>query len=99
MSSVTVGDAAIAVVRPNTEEVQAKGNWVLYQELFADDFADHRPQPGEIPSEGGVRAPYQGPRAAFPDFRPGIHWQVAAGDLKQLGAVPPLSGPITRGNR
>ena len=24
---------------------------------------------------------YKGLRAAFPDFRPEIHWQVAAGDL------------------
>jgi len=27
MSNLTVGDAAIAVVRRNTEEVQGKGNW------------------------------------------------------------------------
>src|SRR5256885_2374422 len=45
MSNSTVGDAAIAVVRRNTEEVQGKGNWNLYEELFADDFVDHTPQP------------------------------------------------------
>jgi steroid delta-isomerase-like uncharacterized protein len=152
MSNSTVGDAAIAVVRRNTEEVQGEGNWALYEELFADDFVNHTPQPGEIPGKDGVRALYQGLRAAFPDFRPEIHWQVAAGDLvttyktfygthqgdflgipptgkkisfytvdamrvvdgkitehwgvatlldllQQLGVVPPLSDPITRGNR
>src|SRR5713101_8117066 len=81
MSNSTVGDAAIAVVRRNTEEVQGKGNWDLYEELFADDFVDHTPQPGTTPDKNGVRVLYKGLRAAFPDFRPEIHWQVAAGDL------------------
>ena len=81
MSNSTVGDAAIAVVRQNTEEVQGKGNWDLYEELFADDFVDHTPQPGTTPDKGGVRVLYKRLRAAFPDFRPEIHWQVAAGDL------------------
>jgi steroid delta-isomerase-like uncharacterized protein len=81
MSNSTVGDAAIAVVRRNTEEVQGKGNWDLFEELFADDFVDHTPQPGETPGKDGVRTLYQGLHAAFPDFRPEIHWQVAAGDL------------------
>jgi hypothetical protein len=55
MSNSTVGDAAIAVVRRNTEEVQGKGNWDLYEELFADDFVDHTPQPGTTPDKNGVR--------------------------------------------
>lgn len=41
MTNSTDGDAAIAVVRRNTEEVQGKGNWELFEELFADDFVDH----------------------------------------------------------
>jgi carboxymethylenebutenolidase len=80
-SNSTAGDAAIAVVRRNTEEVQGKGNWNLFEELFADDFVDHTPQPGTTPDKAGVRLLYKGLRAAFPDFRPEIHWQVAAGDL------------------
>jgi steroid delta-isomerase-like uncharacterized protein len=68
-------------VRRNTEEVQGKGNWDLYEELFADDFVDHTPQPGTTPDKDGVRVLYKSLRAAFPDFRPEIHWQVAAGDL------------------
>jgi predicted ester cyclase len=68
-------------VRRNTEEVQGKGNWDLYEELFADDFVDHTPQPGTTPDKDGVRVLYKGLRAAFPDFRPEIHWQVAAGDI------------------
>jgi predicted ester cyclase len=81
MINTTVGDAAIAVVRRNTEEVQGKGNWALYDELFDDDFVDHTPQPGVTADKDGVRLLYQGLRAAFPDFWPEIHWQVAADDL------------------
>ena len=55
MSNSTVGAAAIAVVRRNTEEVQGKGNWGLFEELFADDFVDHTPQPGTTPDKDGVR--------------------------------------------
>lgn len=39
------------------------------------------PQPGVTADKDGVRTLYKGLRAAFPDFRPEIHWQVAAGDL------------------
>ena len=81
MSNSTVGDAAIAVVRRNTEEVQGKGNWGLFEELFADDFVDHTPQPGTTPDKNGVRVLYKRLRAAFPDFHPEIHWQAAAGNL------------------
>ena len=57
-----MGDAAIAVVRRNTEEVQGKGNWDLFEELFADDFVDHTPQPGTTPDKHGVRVLYKGLR-------------------------------------
>ena len=79
MRNSSVGDAAIAVVRRNTEEVQGKGNWGLFEELFADDFVDHTPQPGTTPDKDGVRVLYKRLRAAFPDFHPEIHWQAAAG--------------------
>jgi predicted ester cyclase len=81
MSNSTVGDAAIAVVRRNTEEVQGQGNWDLYEELFVDNFVDHTPQPGTTPDKAGVLVLYKSLRTAFPDFRPDIHWQLAADDL------------------
>src|SRR5207247_10425481 len=80
MSNSSVGDAAIAVVRRNTEEVQGKGNWRLFEELFADDFVDHTPQPGTTPDKDGVRVLYKRLRGAFPAFHPEIHWQAAAGN-------------------
>ena len=45
-----VSDAAIAVVRRNTEEVQSNGDFKLFEELFDDDFIDHTPQPGTTPT-------------------------------------------------
>jgi hypothetical protein len=39
-------EAGIAVVRRNTEEVQSRGNFEVFEELFAADFVDHTPQPG-----------------------------------------------------
>lgn len=74
-------EAAKAVIRRNTEEVQGRGDWTLFDELFADDFVDHTPQPGVSADKDGVRLLYQAMRTAFPDFRPVIHWQAAEGNL------------------
>jgi len=65
----TSSDAAKAVVRRNTEEVQGRGNF------------DHTPQPNTTPNKDGVRVLYHTLRAAFPDFHPEIHWQAADGEL------------------
>ena len=53
----------------------------LFDELFADDFVDHTPQPGTTPDKEGVRLLYTTLREAFPDFRPEIEWQTFDGDL------------------
>jgi len=73
-------EAAKAVVRRNTEEVQGKGNFDVFEELFADDFVDHSTQPGTSPDKVGVRKLYIYMRTAFPDFHAEIHWQLADGD-------------------
>jgi steroid delta-isomerase-like uncharacterized protein len=80
MSTTTVSDAAKAVVRRNTEEVQGKGNFDVFEELFANDFVDHTTQPGTTPDKAGVRKLYTYMREAFPDFHAEIHWQLADGD-------------------
>src|SRR6202048_2133955 len=80
MRTITASEAAKAVVRRNTEEVQGRGNFDVFEELFADDFVDHTPQPGTTPDKAGVRKLYTYIRAAFPDFRAEIHWQLADGD-------------------
>ncbi|MGH9123368.1 MAG: ester cyclase, partial [Acidimicrobiales bacterium] len=38
MSTNAIGESAKVVVRRNTEEVQSKGNFEVFEELFADDF-------------------------------------------------------------
>jgi steroid delta-isomerase-like uncharacterized protein len=74
-------DAAKAVVRRNTEEVQGGGNFEVFEELFADDFLDHTPQPNCTPDKAGARGLYRALRTAFPDFHADIHWQAADGEL------------------
>lgn len=70
-----------AVVRRNTEQVQGQGDFALFDQLFADDFVDHTPQPGTTPDKAGVRILYGRMRNAFADFHPEIHWQTAEGDI------------------
>jgi steroid delta-isomerase-like uncharacterized protein len=79
MTINNTSEAAKAVVRRNTEEVQGGGNFEVFDELFADDFLDHTPQPGRTPDKDGARL-YKILRTAFPDFHAEIHWQLADGD-------------------
>ena len=81
MSSTSAGETAKAVVRRNTEEVQGKGNFDVFEELFADDFFDHTPQPNMTPDKSGARGLYKALREAFPDFHAVIHWQTAEGEI------------------
>jgi len=81
MSTITSSDAPKAVVRRNTEEVQSLWNFDVFEELFADDFVDHTPQPNTTPDKKGVRDLYHRLRAAFPDFHADIHWQAADGEM------------------
>jgi hypothetical protein len=46
-------EAIKAVVRRNTEQVQGQGDFALLDELFAEDFVDHTPQPGTTPDKAG----------------------------------------------
>jgi len=80
VSGINPSEAAKAIVRRNTKEVQGSGNINMFEELFADDFVDHTPQPGTTSDKAGVRKLYTYLRAAFPDFHAEIHWQLADGD-------------------
>jgi len=80
MSTNPISEAAKAVVRRNTFEVQGRGNFEVFEELFSDDFVDHTTQPGMTPNKAGVRKLYQYIRTAFPDFHAEIHWQLADSD-------------------
>ena len=54
-TTATISFEDAEVVRRNTEEVLAKGNFELFDELFADNFLDHDPPPGFKPDKDGVR--------------------------------------------
>jgi hypothetical protein len=58
VGTTTISDAAKAVVRRNTEEVQGRGNVDVFEQLFADDFIDHTLQPGTTPDKAGVQKLY-----------------------------------------
>ena len=80
MSRKSVSDEAKVVVRRSIEEVQGKGRFDVFEELFANDFVGHTTQPGTTPDKAGVRYLYTYMRRAFPDFHAEIHWQLADGD-------------------
>ncbi len=80
MTNSDAREAAKAVVRRNTEEVQGGGNFEVFEELFADDFLDHTPQPNRTPDKAGARELYRTLRAAFPDFHAIIHLQLVDSD-------------------
>ena len=79
--SNSVSCEAKSVVRRNAEEVQSKGNFDLFQELFGEDFIDHTPQPNMTSDKPGVRCLYQTLRTGFPDFHAVIHWQTVDGEI------------------
>jgi steroid delta-isomerase-like uncharacterized protein len=68
---------AIAIVRRNTEEVQSRGDFAVFDQLFAVDFVDHTPQPGFRADRDAVRSLYRTLRDAFADFHAEIHFQFA----------------------
>ena len=65
MNTITLSEAAKAVVRRNTEEVQGKGHFDVFEELFADNFIDHTPQPGTTPDKAGVEYVASRSRSSF----------------------------------
>lgn len=70
-------DALKRVVRRVAEEVQSKGDWATFDQIFADDFEDFTPMPGNGNDKAAVRRLYEGIRSSFPDFRAEVHWQRA----------------------
>src|SRR4051794_24674662 len=50
MTTNDLSEAAKAVVRRNTDEVQSGGDFALFEKLFADDFVDHPRSRGARPT-------------------------------------------------
>jgi hypothetical protein len=54
----TDGNTAKAIIRRNNEEVQGRGDFDVFDELFADDFIDRTPQVGWGSDKAAVRGLY-----------------------------------------
>ncbi len=61
-------------------EIVNKGNFALYDEIFAPDFIDHTTPPGVPPTREGQRQLITMFRAAFPDVHYTIDKTIAEGD-------------------
>ena len=81
MSNSTVGDAAIAVVRRKHRGSTRQGQLGPVRGTVRRGFRRPHAAAEHDTRQGRGAGTYKGLRAAFPDFCPEIHWQVAAGDL------------------
>ena len=77
----TDADAVKRIVRRVAEEIQSDGDWAVFDEIFADDFEDFTPIPGNGNDKAAVLALYQGIRTSFPDLRAEVHWQRAENNV------------------
>ena len=69
------------IVLRGITEIQSKGNFEIFEEVFAPDFVDHTPQAGGFKADReSVKHLYQMLRNAFPDFHADVHWQIVDGE-------------------
>jgi steroid delta-isomerase-like uncharacterized protein len=73
-------DTNAALVRRWTEEGYGRGKLALVDELFAVDFVNHTPLPGQSPDREGVREAVVTLRNAFADLEVTIEDIIAEGD-------------------
>jgi predicted ester cyclase len=95
-----------AVARRIVEEVLNRGNLDVVDELFAPDFRDHTPRPGQGPGREGYKQAITLLRSAFPDLAYTIEDLIAADDkvVLRLSArgthqgdlmgIPPTGKPV-----
>lgn len=69
------------VMRRNIEELFAKGNAALIEELYWPDVVDHNPAPGQRGGHEGLRDVLADFHSAFPDQQMQLHGTLADGDL------------------
>jgi len=68
------------IVRRVADEVWNRGDLAVADELFADDFINHDPNPGGVTDLEGYKRWVGEWRAAFPDFHVELHDLIAEGD-------------------
>lgn len=69
-----------AVIRRFSDEVWNHGDLAAMDELFAPDYVNHDPMPGQAPDREGHRRVIEMVRTGMPDIRETIEDMVAEGD-------------------
>ena len=68
------------IVQRVADEIWNRGNLPAADELFADDFINHDPNPGGVTDLEGYKRWVRRWRAAFPDYHVEVHDLIAEGD-------------------
>jgi steroid delta-isomerase-like uncharacterized protein len=74
-------EANKAVIRRLNDEFWNEGKLDVVAEVFAADYIDHNPAPGQTPDREGFRQLTAAMRAALPDIHSTIEDLVAEGDV------------------
>jgi predicted ester cyclase len=69
-----------AVARREIEELFARGNFDVADEIYHPDYVGHEPTSGDIRGIEGAKQFAAGYRQAFPDLQPTVEDQGAEGD-------------------
>ncbi|HUA05150.1 MAG TPA: ester cyclase [Solirubrobacteraceae bacterium] len=69
-----------AIVRRIIDEAWNRGELATVDELFAPDYVEYNPRPGQEPGIEGYKGGILMLRAAFPDLRLELHEILAEGD-------------------
>jgi steroid delta-isomerase-like uncharacterized protein len=73
-------EANKALIRRFSDEVWNRGNVAAMDELFASDYVNHDPMPGQAPDRDGHRRVVEMVRAGMPDIREQIEDLFGEGD-------------------
>lgn len=96
-----------AMARRYIEEVWNQGKLDLIDEMFAPDYINHTPSPGQVAGPAGIKQLIASFRKAAPDLHYTINDMIAEGDrvvthwtaqgthLAELMGVPPTGKRIT----
>lgn len=68
------------IVQRVADEIWNQGNLTVVDELFADDFVNHDPNPGGVTDLDGYKKWVREWRAAFPDYHVQVHDLITDGD-------------------
>ena len=77
----TMNEANVKTLVNAFETSQNKNDMAMAEAMFASDFIDHSPFPGQTPNFAGFKAGLAEMRKSFPDLNVKVERTVAQGDL------------------